>query len=145
MSWRSQPEINKVKAGNILLFVAILYSGNTFQRITEMFQMINVIHLSSSRFYEIQKQYLFPALNTTYKTFRKTLIESNIASTVNHFSGDGRCDSPGYSAKYGTYSMMNTSSNKVIDFHVVHVLIAGNSSLMEKTGLQILLNKFAVV
>ena len=143
VTWHSQPEINKAWTGNILLSAAILYSGNTFQRISELFQMINVVHFSSTRFYEIQKHFLFPALNITYKSIRKTLITENVNSTENHFSGDGCCDSPGYSAKYGTYSMMNTASNKVIDFHVVHVSTAGNSSLMEKTGLQILLEKFS--
>ena len=28
-------------------------------------------------------------------------------------SGDGRADSPGYSAKYGTYSMIELSCNKI--------------------------------
>ena len=37
---------------------------------------------------------------------------------------------------------MNASTNKIVDFQVVHVQTAGNSSLMEKTGLQILLDKF---
>ena len=143
LEWNSQPELKKGNAGNILLSAAILYSGNTFQRITELLKMINVIHFSGSKFYEIQKHYLFPALNSTYKFFRQNLFDSNIASPINHYSGDGRCDSPGYSAKYGTYSMMNTASNKVIDFFVVHVAQAGNSSLMEKTGLKILLEKFS--
>ena len=33
--------------------------------------------------------------------------------------GDGRCDSPGHSAKYGTYSIVNTASSKVLDFSLV--------------------------
>ena len=51
-------------------------------------------------------------------------------------------DSPGYSAKYGTYTLMSSDSNKILDFHVVHVSTAGNSSRMEKKGLEILLEKF---
>ena len=43
--------------------------------------------------------------------------------------------------KYGTYSLMSTDINKIVDFHVVHVGIAGNSSRMEKKGLEILLEK----
>ena len=54
---------------------------------------------------------------------------------------DGRSDSPSYSAKYGTYSLMNTDINKIVDFFVVHVSTAGNSSRMEKKGLQTLLER----
>ena len=35
--------------------------------------------------------------------------------------GDGRCDSPGHSAKYGTYTLMEESSGKVVDTTVVSV------------------------
>ena len=35
--------------------------------------------------------------------------------------GDGRADSPGHSAKYGTYSLLELSCNKIIDFHLVQV------------------------
>jgi len=140
--WRSQPLIKNTGAGNILLSAAKLYSGNTFARITEMLKMINVVHISRSRFFEIQKTLLFPAMNKYYKNSRVQLYDECLKSPINHFSGDGRCDSPGYSAKYGTYSLMNTETNKIIDFQVVYVSTAGNSNLMEKTGLQILLEKF---
>ena len=33
--------------------------------------------------------------------------------------GDGRCDSPGYSVKYGTYTFMEHSSSLEVDFTVV--------------------------
>ncbi|KAH6921213.1 hypothetical protein HPB50_027799 [Hyalomma asiaticum] len=33
-----------------------------------------------------------------------------------HLAGDGRCDSPGFSAKYMTYSFMEAKSSKVIHF-----------------------------
>ena len=56
-------------------------------------------------------------------------------------AGDGRSDSPGYNAKYGTYSLMNTATNEVLDCYVVHVSTAGNSSRMEKLGLSKLLDK----
>ena len=35
--------------------------------------------------------------------------------------GDGRCDSPGHSAKYGTYTLMEESSGEVVDTTVVSV------------------------
>ena len=38
---------------------------------------------------------------------------------------------------------MSTDINKIIDFQVVHVMSAGNSSRMEKKGLQVLLDKMS--
>lgn len=36
-------------------------------------------------------------------------------------AGDSRADSPGHSAKYGTYSVLEMSCNKIIDFKLVQV------------------------
>ena len=141
--WRSQPRLNNTGVGNILLSAAILYSGNTFGRITELLQMINVIHFSRTCFFKMQKSVLWPTVNKFYKNVRQSLYDEYSTLLTNNFTGDGRSDSLGYSAKYGTYSLMHAGSNKVIDFQVVHVSTAGNSSLMEKAGLQILLEKFS--
>lgn len=35
--------------------------------------------------------------------------------------GDARCDSPGYSAKYGTYTIMDLERNKILDIQLVQV------------------------
>ncbi|KAK3740411.1 hypothetical protein QZH41_009472 [Actinostola sp. cb2023] len=34
-------------------------------------------------------------------------------------SGDGRCDSPGFSAKYGTYTMIDQETDKIVDFKLI--------------------------
>ena len=36
-------------------------------------------------------------------------------------AGDGRADSPGHSAKYGSYSVIDPTCNKVLDFKLVQV------------------------
>ena len=36
-------------------------------------------------------------------------------------SGNGRADSPGHSAKYGSYTVIELTCNKVIDFKLVQV------------------------
>jgi len=35
--------------------------------------------------------------------------------------GDGRCDSPGHSAKYCTYTFMEPESGKIVDSEVISV------------------------
>ena len=49
--------------------------------------------------------------------------------------GDGRCDSPGYSAKYCTYTIIDTVSSAILGFNVVKVTESDNStSKMELEG-----------
>ena len=88
----------------------------------------------------LQKAILFPSVNQVFKQYREKIIEKCRQETL-HLAGDGRSDSPGYNAKYGTYTLMNTSTNEILDFYVVHVSTAGNSSRTEKRGLEILLHK----
>ena len=38
-----------------------------------------------------------------------------------HLAGDGHCDSAGHSATYGTYSLMDTASQKILACHVIKV------------------------
>ena len=59
--------VNNTGAGNILLSGAILYTGNTFKRILEMFDSINIPHFSRTLLYSIQKTLQFPTLNSFYK------------------------------------------------------------------------------
>ena len=59
-------------------------------------------------------------------------------------AGDGRCDSPGHSATYGTYSLMDTQNNKILAFNVVKVTEVKNSYGMENEGLIRCLNEVQV-
>ena len=54
--------------------------------------------------------------------------------------GDGRADSPGYNAKYGTYTLMEESTGKIIDFQLVQVTEVTSSNAMEAEGYQRSLN-----
>ena len=49
-------------------------------------------------------------------------------------SGDGRCDSPGHNAKYGTYTMIDQQSEKIVDFQIVQVSEVTSSNAMEREG-----------
>ena len=86
---------------------------------------------------------LFHTLNRFYKRYRSKIINICITTEENNFIGDGPSDLPGYSAKYGTYSLMSTDLNKIVDFFVVHVSNSGNSSRIKKKGLQTLLEKYS--
>ena len=47
-------------------------------------------------------------------------------------SSDGRCDSPGYSANYCTYSLMDNATGLILDYSLVQVTETGTSVAMDK-------------
>ncbi len=47
-------------AGNLLLAGSILFSRNTFQNVNSLAQYLNLAFIGRSRFYDMQKEVLFP-------------------------------------------------------------------------------------
>ena len=137
--WRSQPLIEGMASGNLSMAGSILLSGNTFQRIKEMMDIANVSFFSHTTYDDLQSQYIFPAIDNVYNHHKEILVAKAREEPKLDLLGDGRCDSPGYCAKYGTYTLMNSQSGEILDFHVVHVAKAGNSAKMELAGLKFLL------
>lgn len=128
--WTSQSFKNRIPEGNMEMSAGILLSGMTYTGFRRAMDIIGVSIISERRFYEIQKFYLFPAIDHVYQKQKKDIIQR---SQNKHLSvaGDARFDSPGYSAKYGTYSIMNTESKEILDFFIAHVSNAGSSQGME--------------
>ena len=62
-----------------------------------------------------------------------------------HIAGDGRMDSPGYSAKFCTYTAMEYHKKKILDLQVVDKRETNlKSPNMELKGLQKVLTHLAV-
>ena len=123
-------------AGNIFLSAAILFTGNTFQRIKEHMFVIKASFTSQTTFNKIQKKYLFPAVHRMYTTNRHFIID-NLAEKVDiDLLYNGRYDSPGYNAKYDTYTVLDKNSGLTLDVTVSLVRIARNSTRFELDGLK---------
>ena len=128
-SWNSQPLIKNTAAGNLLASAAILFSGNTFSHIAQFASFLNMKFFSHTTYYNIQKRYLFPTVNKAWIEERSSVLDDIKSNGPVNLIGDGRCDSPGHSAKYCTYTMM-TDEGKVAAMNVVQV--SGVSSMQWK-------------
>ena len=84
-------------------------------------------------FTKYTKSILFTVIHKVCQRHQRQIVNST--NSVVHVSADGRCDSPGYSAKYGTYSVMDNSTGKILDFSLVHVGAVENSSRMALKGM----------
>ena len=133
--WQSQPMLKNMGAGNLLVPAAILFSGLTFTGFANMAEILNLPLISESYFYKIQKEYLYPVIHSTYILQQEAVLVF-LRDEGLHLSGDGRCDSPGYSAKYCTYSIMDSVSDLILDYKLVQSSETGSSVAMEKEGFQ---------
>ncbi|KAH6945324.1 hypothetical protein HPB50_007878 [Hyalomma asiaticum] len=80
------------------------------------------------------------AFTTVWEEEQKTLMQGLQGQEL-HLAGDGRADSPGYSALFGTYSLLETSTNKIIHVEVVQSTEVKSSGHMEPEGLRRSLKK----
>lgn len=76
----------------------------------------------------------------TVEQQKEILSNLKLEKTIN-VCGDGRCDSPGHSAKYGTYTLLDESTKKVIDFSLFQVSEVSSSNAMEYEGCKRSLDK----
>lgn len=135
LRWQTQPFVSSMAAGNLLLSAGILFTGNDYGNIANLAKATNLQFFSQRNFTSTQKKYLFPIVNKTFTEHQVDLF-NEVKNTQVVAGGDGRCDSPGHSAKYGTYSVVDTASSKVLDFSLVQVTEVNNSNAMELEGLK---------
>jgi len=110
-------------AGNLLLSGAILFAGCHPVQTLRMLDHLRVATISPSTFFRQQSKYLQPTVIKVWKKEQDSLVEEIKA---NHggkviLAGDGRSDSPGHCAKFGSYTVIEQQLNKVLDIQVVQV------------------------
>ena len=82
----------------------------------------------------------YPVVHTTYVRQQEAVVEYLRGNQL-YLSGDGRCDGSGCSAKYVTYSLMDSATDLILDYSLVQVSETGSSVALEKEGLNRSLDK----
>ena len=139
LNWQSQPLVRDMGAGNLMVAIAILFCGLTFTGISNLAKLLNLAMFSESSFYRLQKEYLFPVIHTNYLMQQDAVMEFLRGNNL-QLSGDDRCDSPRYSAKYCTYSLMDSATDLILDYKLIQSSETGSSVAMEEEGLRRSLN-----
>ena len=120
--WESQPFLGKIPAGNVLLSAAILFVGALPSRALRLFHVLNCPTINRNAFFRHQSRYLQPAVHSVWTTQQQVLLTRFLDEKKPLvLAGDGRSDSPGHCAKYGSYSVIELSCSKVLDFKLVQV------------------------
>ena len=140
LHWQSQPVVRRIPAGNLLLAAAILLSGQTFTSFANLADVLNLVMFGERRYYDLQREYVYPVVHTTYVRQREAIVEYLSGSQL-HLSVDGRCDSLSHSTKYCTYTLTDSATDLILDYSLVQCTQTGTSVAMEKEGLGQYLDK----
>ena len=142
--WRSQPNTlgGKHAAGNVLLSFAILLAGASISKVLLVFRHMGLSAYSTRTFFAHQRNFLFPVIISHWETYQAGLIEQlkDMGDVI--WSGDGRFDSMGHSAKYGAYTMFCNTVLKVIHFEILQVMVAYLVCTHTLYGVLIILRKY---
>ncbi|KAG9266257.1 hypothetical protein AMEX_G20781 [Astyanax mexicanus] len=133
--WKSQPLIGSSPVGNIQLSAAIYFTGSSYFQVKKVFQAMHLRNISYTAFRRHANSYLEPAVVHKWRQYQETELQFLSQRKVK-IGGDMRADSPGHSAKYGTYSVMNLETNNIIDIQLIQSNEVGGSHNMEKEGLK---------
>lgn len=119
-SWSSQPTYGTMPAGNLHLAASVLFSGSTFGKVQSFMSAANIANLSSRSYFLIQASYLIPAVSLVTKQKQNIQLAQFNGKMVT-LGGDGRCCSPGHTAEFGSYSIINIESGEIMVTQLVKV------------------------
>ena len=105
-------------SNNLLLSASLLFSGNAYNKIQQMFSCFRLHFPNPSMFYRYQSAYLIPAVERLWSAHQSEVI-AKLQGKDLVVSGDGRCDSPGSSAKFCSYTIADIESDIILHTETV--------------------------
>jgi solute carrier family 8 (sodium/calcium exchanger) len=84
---------------------------------------MNLATISVRTYHMHQSTHIFPAVLKHWEVYQSGLIEEvkDSGEEFQTWSGDGRFDSMGHSAKYGVYTMWSKTTSKLVHFELLQV------------------------
>lgn len=105
-------------------FVVIFVLGISTAKISKalrLFKLMNIASDSKTSFYHHVGNYINPVIIQQWKEHQQSLVDKLVDKEEVVLAGDGRCDLPGHTAKFGSYTLLEQQTNRVLDFQLVQV------------------------
>ncbi|XP_050950932.1 uncharacterized protein LOC127153734 [Labeo rohita] len=134
--WNSQPTVGSTPAGNLQLSVALYATGASFFKLEKIFRAMQLKMIRYDTFRSHARRYIEPAIVHSWKTAQDGMLQKLSRQQNIILGGDLRTHSPGHSAKFGCYSVIDLRTSTVIDLQLVQSNEVGGSNNMEKEGLK---------
>ena len=105
--------------GNLLISASILFSGLSLVKAVNVMKFSRIERFCLRTYYNIQGSFLLPVITSVWEEEQQTMLEA--VDGRMKLGGDSRCCSPGHTSKYGSYTVMDLETSKVIDVQLVQV------------------------
>ena len=130
--WESSEELTTnrhltIFVNNSLLPIAIMLLGNNYAKSSLLCKVLNLSHVSKSDFCSFQTKCALPVVKDVWMKMRQIVLEILKGYKDVCLCGDGRNDSPGHSARYCVYTLMEHVTNVVVDLEVIDKRETGGS------------------
>ena len=100
--------------------------GASISKVLLVFRHFGLAAYSSRTFFYHQRIFILPSILQYWETYQAKLVQSLKSVKDSVWSGDGRFDSMGHSAKYGAYTMFCCTIMKIVHFELLQVSILIN-------------------
>lgn len=138
-TWSSQPTLSQMSCrsglGDFYFASSFILCGGTYALLRSVADCMQMGIFSATFYYDVQRHYLAPVVFSNWSAQQEVILQELSEKPSVRIAGDARCDSPGFSSKYSTYTMMDIDSGYVVCGRVVQIGQETNSSvMMEKVG-----------
>ena len=108
--------------GNLILSAAIMFAGANPAKHLRILDFAGIQNISLKTYMTVQSAYLTPTIIDVWKKSQEALVQEikDNARTL-QLAGDARCCSPGHTAKFGSYSLMDLHTGKILDLQLIQV------------------------
>lgn len=131
-----QSRNSNVYLNDLVVTACVLLSGNSYVKFADLCSFLNLAVPNKSSFCRNQRLYFTPVILSMWNEMRCTIID--VLGEFNEvvLGGDGRNDSPGFSARFCVYVMMDIISSVIVDMEVLDKRETGGvSGNMEREGM----------
>jgi hypothetical protein len=108
--------------------------------VIEFFRQLGVATCSRTTMYNIQSVFANPIIFSFWSRMQQTIVDrfKQVGRPIS-VTGDGQYDSPGFSASYCFYSIVEAKTKLILDFFVAEKSMAEYSAKLEPLAAKILL------
>ena len=117
--WFSQPVNKQFSKGHVHIATSILLSGTLFATFKVFCSSLKLVMFSRTTYDKIMNKYSYPLIEKIWEKKRIEQINDVKESGQLWIAGDGQYDSPGFCAKYCTYTFMDINSGCIVDFQLI--------------------------
>jgi len=114
--WFSQPVKKQFSKGHLHIATSILLSGTLFTTFKVFYSSLKLVMFSRATYDKIMNKYSYRLIEKIWEKKRTEQMNYVKESGQLWIAGDGQYDSPGFCAKYCTYTFMDINSGCIVDF-----------------------------